>query len=265
MTGSAAVQRATLVGESAAIVVAIQDLRTEGGEQSLKKARRLEGELLSRMQPSILGIAKKHFKPRELRTLEVADLVQAGGIAVLRFIPRFDASKSNGQTFEQVVYRWVHRAMLDHVRLHAQDVKPSEGAQRGRVKNAPESIAAFVVSRDEQVSVIPRSGGGFDDEFSGENWRNGTSQGTTESAPTPEDLLSNKQLETLVHRSLNRLPARLNDLVSWVHGIGREKMSLREIARQWNEPRARLDAALKRGEVLLAKMVARELRANHRR
>lgn len=264
MTGSAAQQLDVPVGESAAIVVDIQDLRTHGGEQALKTVRRLEGTLLLRMRPAIEGIAKKHFKPRQLGSLELDDLIQAGGIAVLRFIPRFDPSKCGDQTFEQVAYRWVHRAMLDHVRLHSQDVQPSEGAQRGRVKHAPEAVGAIVVSRDAAFRVTPQEGQG-DAEFTGENWNAGMAAGSTELPVTPEDLLSNRQMETLVRRSLNRLPARLNDLVSWVHGIGREKMSLREIARQWNEPRARLDAMLKRGETLVRKMVERELRAGHRR
>ena len=252
-------EEAVVVGAGARAIedVTAVAVRLQAIAEGTPEHRRVADKLCRALMPMLQKLAMRFEGSRG--TLEVEDLVQVGLIAMLRCVPSFNPSKK--QTFDWWAFHHANRAIMDHVRLHSSDVRPSHGAQRGRVKNT-DAVETTVWSRDARLGVVPKDGG-QDAEFTGENRKQGHSMqaGGRDLPATPEAMLELAQDKALVRRLLNRLPRPMRDLVAAVHGVNQDQeSSLRSIARDWNEPRAKLDAMLKRGEALLRKMLEREYR-----
>lgn len=239
------------------MLMRVRELR---GLDDHRGASRVAGDLIVALQPVLLGAARS-LKAR-WGSLMLEDLMQVGAIELIKAIDTFDLTKS--QSFANWVYFRARRAMLNQTRLHSADVKPSDGAQRGRVKKLAVEAHVQVFSRDEPYSG-PGPSGADDPAFSGTVQHSSNKTLGAEESVSPEQALDAAQMDVLMRRCINRLPQSMSDLVAWVHGIGRPEKSLREIAREKGQPRAKLDAMLKRGEQLLRKMVEREINARHRR
>lgn len=251
MRGGVAI-KLVAVGEARDItgtVLLVQELERQG---AVKEARRYAQEVVQRCKPLLRSRARQ----LAAGSVTFEDLMQIGALEVWRSIAKFSVTAARGQPFEYWARARAYVRMRNHVVLHAYDVHMSDGARRGRTKSAGTVGVEWIESQDAphpyDNDLRPRS------SFWADYWDGQIRRG--DAAPSPEEMLEAAQMEALVRRYVNRLPAPLRDLVAWVHGIGRPRASLREIARQWNTPRARLDTDLKRGERMLRRLIERELR-----
>jgi RNA polymerase sigma factor (sigma-70 family) len=193
--------------------------------------QRLTSQLIEALDPLLARVAAR--LERQRGSLAVADLMQVGRIEVVKAIDTFNATRT--QSFATLVWWTARGAMLDAVRLHSADVRPSLGAQKGRVKKVGiTSVVVDSVDTSEDDRCDPELGA--------------------------DEQLANEQVRVLVRKFLHRLPQPMADLVRKVHGIGCEPVSLRDIARTTGENRAKLDKTLKRGEQLLGAMLVRATR-----
>lgn len=210
------------------LVAQVHERRAAGDVRGVERATSL---LIQAMDPLLKRAAAR--LERQRGSLAVDDLLQVGRIEVVKAIDTFDPTRA--QSFSTLVWWGARDAMLDAVRLHSADVRPSHGAQKGRVKKAG-VIATTVESTDAAT-----------DE-------------REDATPLADQQLMDEQARVLVRKLLHRLPRHMADLIRKVHGIGVVSMSVRDIAETTRQNRARLTKELKRGEQLLGQMVARELR-----
>lgn len=245
-----AVSAVMAVGEEeglALIVVGIQELKALG---KASEARRATNEYVQAITPLLLKVARR-FSPTAMGSLRREDLIQVGLIRALKLLDVYDHARASvalsrtqgvsaSKLLEDLVYRSAMRDMAEHIRRHAHDVNVSDGASRGRTKDeAP--VALQVRSRDEKFAGSARSRRELDDgpAFGGAaQWESGALTGS--GPATPEELLSSAQGRQRLLDAVNQLPSEQREMVKSAFGLGRPVQSVRDFARQWGIPRAKL-------------------------
>ncbi|NTX32828.1 sigma-70 family RNA polymerase sigma factor [Myxococcus sp. CA033] len=223
------------------LALEILRLREEGAHFS---ARRLSGELLLRMEPVLRTLARRFAKSRG--SVGVDDLVQVASIEVLKALGTYLPEKKGSQCFVSWATWRARRVLREHVRLHAADVRPSGAAQRGRTRSGKAVMPVEVISRDEPDEALPGSVMEAHDVAQAREFM------------SVDELLSTCEQVARLYFALAEMEPELREVVVRVHGLGRPKQSVRELAREWGAPRWRLDALLVRARGQLRRRLVEE-------
>ncbi len=207
----------------------VREIRSAGESA---RARRLTEALLRLMEPQLRRQARRYEKLRG--SVQEDDLVQVALLEVLKAISTYRPEKRGKQTFSTWVEWRARRAIMDQIRMHSADVRPSDAAQRGRKGQGKAPRASPLVSRDDPAEALPCSLTKMHDAA------------LALEAATIEDLFMLREECARLRHEVLRLDPKLRELVSRVHGLGRESRSVRQVALEWSEPRGQLDAMLAR-------------------
>ncbi|AGC44566.1 RNA polymerase sigma-70 factor [Myxococcus stipitatus DSM 14675] len=229
----------TLALEVEGLALEILRLNEEGSRFS---ARRLSDELLRRMAPALRVLARRFAKSRG--TLGENDLVQVASIEVFKALGTYLPEKKGGQSFLSWSTWRARRALKEHVRLQAADVRPSDAAQRGRTRSRTVVAPVEVISRDRPEEALSGSVTESHDAALAMEFM------------TVEELLSTCEQVARLYYALADMEPVLRELVCRVHGLGRTRQSIRDVASEWGVPRWRLDALLARARSLLRRKLA---------
>ncbi|QDE98313.1 hypothetical protein BHS05_22075 [Myxococcus xanthus] len=235
-------RRDALSAEVEALVSEIHALRAEG---ATFRARRLSGEVLRRMEPALRTLARRFAKSRG--SLGEDDLVQVAGIEVLKALSTYCPEKKRSQCFASWATWRARRVLLEHVRLQASDVHPSDAAQRGRTRSGKVESPVDVISRDAPEATLPGSATEAYDAALALEYL------------TAEEMLSTYEQVARMYYALFDLAPELREVVARVHGIGRPRQSVRELAREWSVARWRLDALLVSARQQLRRMLEEDV------
>lgn len=222
--------------------------RRAAGESA--RERKLLDALLRLLEPRLRRQARR-FAPLGGSLLE-DDLVQVALLEALKSVGKYLAEERGGQTFATWVEWRARRAILDVIRMHGSDVHPSDRAQRGRkVKGKrTEKVrrTALLMSRDEPSEVLP---GSLTEQHDA---------ALALEVGTIEELCTLRLECARLRREVLKLDPKLRELLAHVHGLGQEARSVRQLAREWNEPRGRLDAMLAQAHEQLRERLAGKAR-----
>jgi RNA polymerase sigma factor (sigma-70 family) len=200
------------------------------------RARRLVDALLRVLEPQLRRQARGYEKVSG--SLLEDDLVQVALLEALKALETYKPEKRGRQTFTSWVEWRARRAILEAIRLHCADVRPSDAAQRGR-KGKPKTRVAQLVSRDDAAESLPGSLTQMHDAA------------LALEVATVEELYAVREECARLRFAVLRLDPKLRELVTRVHGLGQEACGIRQVAEDWNEPRSRLDVMLVRAHELL--------------
>ncbi|MBZ4336440.1 sigma-70 family RNA polymerase sigma factor [Corallococcus sp. AS-1-12] len=206
--------------------------------------------LLLLLEPRLRRQARG-FAPLRGSLLE-DDLVQVALLEALKAVGTYRPEMRGGQTFATWVAWRARRAILELIRLHGSDVHPSDRAQRGRKvkgkKTAKARRTALLMSRDEPSEALP---GSLTEQHDA---------ALALEVGTIEELCTLRLECARLRREVLALDPKLRELLAHVHGLGQEARSVRQLAREWNEPRSRLDAMLARAHAQLRERLAEKAR-----
>nr|WP_253909077.1 sigma-70 family RNA polymerase sigma factor [Corallococcus exiguus] len=205
------------------------------------RARQLVDALLRLLEPQLRRQARGYEKLSG--SLLEDDLVQVALLEALKAVETYKPEKRGRQTFSTWVEWRARRAIMEQIRLHYADVRPSDAAQRGR-KGQPKTRPMPLVSRDDAAESLPGSLTQMHDAA------------LALEVATVEELYALREECARLRREVLKLDPKLRELVTRVHGLGQAPCRIREVAEDWNEPRSRLDVLLARAHEQLRERVA---------
>ncbi|WP_158616555.1 sigma factor [Corallococcus sp. CA054B] len=168
------------------------------------RARQLVDALLRLLEPQLRRQARGYEKLSG--SLLEDDLVQVALLEALKAVETYKPEKRGRQTFSTWVEWRARRAIMEQIRLHYADVRPSDAAQRGR-KGQPKTRPMPLVSRDDAAESLPGSLTQMHDAA------------LALEVATVEELYALREECARLRREVLNLDPKLRELVSRVHGM----------------------------------------------